>query len=158
MTGSVLRMTDTPLRRVVYTSRCLLNDAEAEAAFRMIADRARIANRNRAIVSVLFYDGGRFFQLIEGACDAVQALFERISRDHRHADLELLEDDRIPGRQFGPDSMHAFFLSDRAFDADPLLMRQRANHRKLLSRARREGGSLVETTRSMMVAFGELAV
>ena len=158
MTDSVARAADRNLRRVVYTSHSRLSDAQAEAGFHAIADRAHIANRDRGITAVLIYDGGRFFQVIEGDGGSVERLLDRLRVDRRHDGMRIIEDGPISGRQFGPSPLYAYFLADRAFDADPDLMRARQEHRTLFSQAMHGGRSMVEATRSMMAAFDHLAV
>ncbi len=59
-------------------------DAIAEAAFRN--------NPGLGLTGALFFDGGRFVQVLEGPHDAVEMLLSRIRSDNRARDLDILFD------------------------------------------------------------------
>jgi hypothetical protein len=55
----------------------------------LLAD-ARNKNEGKDITGMLLYKDRRFIQLLEGHEDCVLETFERIRRDERHQDVELL--------------------------------------------------------------------
>lgn len=91
------------------------------------------ANRNNArdeITGLLYTDGHRFLQVIEGPKATVEDAFLRIIADPRHHALVLLSRREVPAREFGEWSMarRQFGEADDAFmgriaalceDADP---------------------------------------
>ena len=52
--------------------------------------QARANNERRAITGMLLYKDGRFIQILEGHEEQVQTSFERIRKDERHRDVDLL--------------------------------------------------------------------
>lgn len=65
-----------------------------------LVTKATNKNRQNDITGVLFYAQGNFLQLLEGAPDAVDALFEVIKKDGRHHYVTLLERTPINERHF----------------------------------------------------------
>ncbi|PWG62807.1 BLUF domain-containing protein [Spiribacter halobius] len=70
-----------------------------------ILKQSRRNNRELAVGGVLHYGNGYFFQCLEGERDAVQKLYERISRDPRHRDVKTLTFSPVGERLFGDWSM-----------------------------------------------------
>lgn len=57
-----------------------------------VADIVRVSrsyNQQHGITGLLVFDGMNFWQLLEGDCDAVVALANRIERDPRHRDFHI---------------------------------------------------------------------
>jgi hypothetical protein len=65
-----------------------------------IVGQAKAANRAQGITGVLGFDGLQIIQILEGEDDAVDPLFERISRDERHFDVVVLRRVFIPTMHF----------------------------------------------------------
>jgi len=74
-----------------------------------VADIVRASrgyNQQHGITGLLVFDGEKFWQLLEGDCDAVVALTNRIERDTRHRDFHITHQGfRDSRRRFGNWSM-----------------------------------------------------
>lgn len=91
------------LCRLIYTSRLAergraLGPGQARA--KIIADDAGLRNVGDGITGVLLYLDGLFVQILEGTQDRVEATFERICRDMRHTDLQLIDMISVSERMF----------------------------------------------------------
>lgn len=67
--------------------------------------RARERNQRTGITGVLLYSQGMFVQCLEGDSDDVDAIFERIASDPRHADVVVLQSIETGERHFAHWSM-----------------------------------------------------
>lgn len=85
------------LRHLAYVSRPVDDLAPGEIA--RIIRVSRVSNPDAGINGMLVFAGDAFAQWIEGPSAAVGALWERIRRDPRHADIVVLvdQDDREVG-------------------------------------------------------------
>ncbi|MFC7051700.1 BLUF domain-containing protein [Hansschlegelia quercus] len=93
---------EAKLYRLVYYSRNRVAQ-ETEATAAEIDDILAASRRNNARVGVtgaLIFNSGVFAQVLEGALPDIEATFERIQRDQRHGDVEVL--------QFEPTATRAF--------------------------------------------------
>lgn len=52
-----------------------------------MVEQARINNYSQGITGVLFYAEGRFLQVLEGAKEPIEALYEHIRQDLRHTNV-----------------------------------------------------------------------
>jgi hypothetical protein len=66
---------------------------------------ARNNNARMGVTGALFFERGRFFQVLEGERSALVPLFDRIRSDDRHSNVQLLIEDDLESRQFGSWSM-----------------------------------------------------
>ncbi len=66
---------------------------------------ARTRNAAAEVSGLLLYHEGSFLQILEGEPTTVQALFEKIGKDPRHANMLLLSQKTIEERNFGDWSM-----------------------------------------------------
>jgi hypothetical protein len=107
------------LYRIVYCSKNSLqgNAAEIEAELRRILETARRNNARRGITGALLYNGGCFAQILEGPLEEVEAVFEIIQSDHRHHEVNVIENGPITARLF-PDWSMAFAASS-SIDGTP---------------------------------------
>jgi len=89
--------------RLVYTSKAAseLHDGD----LRQILRSARANNAPLDISGLLLFHERSFFQVLEGAEERVEALFEKISKDMRHDYVKRLFADEVPKRLFGDWSM-----------------------------------------------------
>jgi len=97
---------------LVYVSQATHDFQEPE-----LAELLAISRRNNAVTGItglLMYESRLFMQALEGPRAAVEALFQKISRDPRHTDVQIVCEDLIQSRYFGPWRM-AF---QRANDGD----------------------------------------
>jgi len=76
------------LCHLVYRSTAAIPLRDHDLA-ELLAD-ARNKNEGKDITGMLLYKDRRFIQLLEGHEDCVLETFERIRRDERHQDVELL--------------------------------------------------------------------
>ncbi|MFC0240391.1 BLUF domain-containing protein [Rhodopseudomonas telluris] len=94
--------------RCIYWSRNRVDGAdEIVRAIDSILVSARHNNRLLGITGALAFDRGLFAQFLEGEIRAVELVFEKIQRDERHGDIQVLA--------FGPASKRAFRTSPMAF-------------------------------------------
>ncbi|MEL7468029.1 MAG: BLUF domain-containing protein [Pseudomonadota bacterium] len=57
-------------------------------------------NEESKITGALYFGGDIFFQVIEGPDEAVLGLFEAISRDDRHKDVDILAENDVASPAF----------------------------------------------------------
>ena len=93
--------------KLLYCSRNLLSGslAEQETEVQKILESSRRNNVREGVTGALLFNGEWFAQTLEGPLDKVEATFERIQRDSRHADVTLLESGPTNGRIFADWSM-----------------------------------------------------
>jgi len=85
---------------LVYVSQATRDFDDAE-----LADLLAVSRRNNAstgITGLLMYESRFFMQALEGPRAAVEALLEKIKRDPRHTDVQIVCEDTIQHRNFGP--------------------------------------------------------
>ncbi|KQS01601.1 hypothetical protein ASG11_17675 [Sphingomonas sp. Leaf357] len=84
-----------------------------------IVAQSRQNNALDGVTGLLWSDGKRFLQVLEGPADSVSATFARIRRDPRHRAIVILHDREIETRQFGSWTMAQRGAGDSgdAFDA-----------------------------------------
>jgi hypothetical protein len=87
----------------IYTSVAVraIEPAELEA----ILETSRLNNRAADVSGMLLYSDRSFFQVLEGAEEAVDAVYARIAADPRHRDLHTLVQEPITKRGFADWSM-----------------------------------------------------
>jgi hypothetical protein len=87
------------LIRLIYASR--MSGPLSMSTIVEILDAAVRHNRQHGITGVLVFAADRFLQALEGEADAVDLLYERILRDPRHRDVQLLSSEAADERMFG---------------------------------------------------------
>jgi hypothetical protein len=91
------------LVRLLYASRAI---APIQAdLLATILRKSTQKNARVGITGLLCHDDGVFLQVLEGARDAVSALYHRIVQDPDHRDVTLLTYDEIAERRFAGWSM-----------------------------------------------------
>jgi hypothetical protein len=85
--------------QLVYVSSVTPNAANLDPATILAASRNN--NGRDAITGLLYSDGTRFLQALEGPDDKVEAAFERIRQDPRHRAIVILSRRTIDAREFG---------------------------------------------------------
>jgi hypothetical protein len=95
--------TTTDLIRVVYISAAskLMSQAELDE----LLSTSRTNNTAVNVSGLLLYHDGSFFQVLEGAEQAVQSVLDRIRRDRRHSSLITLDKSAVGSRGFSSWSM-----------------------------------------------------
>lgn len=115
------------LHRLLYRSQCAIPGAPAdvEAAVLRLVEAAKAANETCGLTGALLFADGAFVQAIEGPLAAVEATFERICGDRRHAHVQLIDFTTAEERSFAewPMAMigaggRLISLSARIEDAD----------------------------------------
>ena len=91
---------DGTLFRLVYASRSLVPEDGVPVELPRILDAARRWNAAQGITGALLFSADGFVQVLEGPVAAVEATFERIKCDPRHADVVVLEAGMVPARDF----------------------------------------------------------
>lgn len=86
------------LVRLLYASRSA--EALTPEVVDGILNASRKVNPAHGITGLLCYSGDIFMQVLEGGRDAVNELYNTISRDPRHRDVVLLQYEEITERRF----------------------------------------------------------
>ena len=81
---------------ITYQSRATFRPTAAD--LRELAWKARERNHTLGVTGMLLYDRGRFFQTLEGSPASLKTLWDSISKDPRHCDIEILSEHIIPAR------------------------------------------------------------
>lgn len=84
--------------QLVYVSSA--NRREAPDPVRILATSRRNNHRD-SITGLLYFDGTRFLQALEGPEAKVEETFARIQADPRHRALVVLSRRMVEGREFG---------------------------------------------------------
>lgn len=79
--------------------------------FSDILTTARSRNPAHQITGVLFYDQGKFIQILEGEKQSIHKLLSKIEQDARHTNVTVLMDEPITKRELLTWNMEAFDLS-----------------------------------------------
>jgi len=66
---------------------------------------ARRNNPRHAVSGILYSDGARFLELLEGPEEGVEAVLKRVRRDKRHCEMQVLLRREVPERQFGEEPL-----------------------------------------------------
>lgn len=106
------------MHRLVYLSKTVGDFGPEEVAH--IISASRRFNAKLGITGLLLYHEGRIFQALEGEAGAVKRAFNRIKRDKRHTDIEVIEFGAAQGRAFEGWSLgldHPEALPERAKSA-----------------------------------------
>lgn len=83
---------------LLYTSSSIV-EADQEV-LNQILQTARVNNEQLGITGILLYSEGSFVQLLEGEEAEVKQTFDKISRDPRHHNIELVIEANATDRYF----------------------------------------------------------
>lgn len=83
---------------IVYISSAKLGLTHSEII--NIVEDSRINNEKNGLTGLLLFNSGNFMQLVEGEESAVDALYRKIEKDRRHAEVKLLLKEPITHRNF----------------------------------------------------------
>jgi len=98
------------LIRLIYLSKAL--EPQTSTLTESILRKSSVWNAQNGITGVLCEGQGVFLQALEGESRKVTLLYERISADPHHTDLQLLHCESIAERRYGAWSMVRVRLSD----------------------------------------------
>lgn len=107
---------DAPLRQLLYISSS--NEKAGAIDVGKIVAQSRRNNALDGVSGLLWTDGKRFLQVLEGPGASVAITFDRIKADPRHRAVVVLHDRAIETRQFGHWTMAARGPFDSADDFD----------------------------------------
>ncbi|MBN2973688.1 BLUF domain-containing protein [Roseomonas aeriglobus] len=108
----------TSLRRLIYSSRAVGHDPREDK--HDILAESRRNNGMDGISGILWSQGDRYLQVLEGPSDSIDEAFDRIRRDTRHCDIQILDDRGVTDRQFADWAM-AGLPGDHPQDAEQRL-------------------------------------
>ncbi len=83
-------------RRVIYRSQCAIEMTPLILA--TIVETSIQNNYRDDITGMLLYADDQFVQYLEGPPALVQACLDRILKDRRHVNLEIMQDERLADR------------------------------------------------------------
>ena len=89
----------TPLHQLLYISTSNPDGAKIDVP--KLVEQSRHNNAIDGVTGLLWSDGKRFLQVLEGPEDSVVSTFSRIENDTRHHDIAVLHHHEIETRQFG---------------------------------------------------------
>lgn len=108
------------MRQILYVS------SKSPTAQISVGNILMVSRRNNTAVGVtglLYTDGVRFLQVLEGPEHLVTSTFERIRADPRHHAVVVLSDRQVDEREFGNWSMAHRLATDSADTFDDKLAR-----------------------------------
>lgn len=91
------------LIRLIYASTA--NEDKAKVCVDDILTTARQNNEKNEITGVLLFTGKHFMQCLEGPVAAVEFTFNKILKDSRHSNIQVLDKSSIEERNFDQWSM-----------------------------------------------------
>jgi hypothetical protein len=96
-----------PLFSLAYFSRNAIDGTsdEVQAAIGAILASARRNNARHGVTGALLFSDGCFAQVLEGASEDVEMVFETIQCDPRHKDVTIMHLHEVEERSFGDWSM-----------------------------------------------------
>lgn len=80
-----------------------------------ILQDSRESNISKDVTGMLLYIEGRFFQVLEGEKEGIDELYEHISRDERHRDVNIITRGYTKRRIFKDWSMRYSSISSKEF-------------------------------------------
>ncbi len=87
------------MRQIIYISTATAQLTAEDPAH--ILDVSSRRNTLDAITGLLYFDGKRFLQALEGESDALDRVLARIETDPRHRAIVILSDRSVAAREFG---------------------------------------------------------
>ena len=94
------------MRRILYISTAAKGLAPRDIG--TILRQSHRNNTRNGITGLLFFDGVRFLQALEGDAAALDKTLERIRSDPRHLGIVILNDKNIDKRQFDDMAMASY--------------------------------------------------
>jgi hypothetical protein len=86
------------LVRLIFSSRSLIAGEGQEATAGHVSQICAAARKNNAtsnMTGVLLFDSVSFVEMLEGRRNVVEATFQRIQRDDRHSNVQILSFKRL---------------------------------------------------------------
>ena len=101
--------------RLLYVSRAV--GPQTTTVTDSILSGALLANRKRGITGALCQGQGLYLQVLEGERSVINHLYNRITQDRRHEDVQLLVLEEITQRRYADWAMAHVMLSEN----DPMV-------------------------------------
>lgn len=95
---------------IIYRSH-IADDVPVKSLAALVK-KANLLNESLGITGILLFNGTHFFQILEGAEQAVCSVYDHICQDRRHHNLVELMRDYAPSRRFGNVGMELFDLRE----------------------------------------------
>jgi len=87
------------MKQILYASTA--SHAMTETELLELLKQARKRNKANDVTGIMLYHKGYFVQLLEGDADAVDTIYQSISKDKRHHNVNLIGSYDIQERSFG---------------------------------------------------------
>jgi hypothetical protein len=100
------------MQLVMYISDYDRPLSDLNSDLRAILKTAITHNLTNNITGILFFDNGKFIQILEGEAEHLTPLLDRIQLDTRHKNVNILMNEPIEKREIDNWSMKAFDLSE----------------------------------------------
>lgn len=91
------------MRQLLYAS--VNADRASEGELATILEQSRHNNAIDGVSGLLYTNGERYVQVLEGPEESIGPTFDRIRADPRHQEIAILSDRTIEAREFGSWSM-----------------------------------------------------
>lgn len=91
------------LLQLIYISGASVPFSQKE--LKALLRKARENNHEMNVSGILIFHEGAFFQVLEGPPEAVYTIYDRISQDQRHSEVQLLLKSEVEERSFPDWSM-----------------------------------------------------
>ena len=138
---------------IIYTSEYVGRAEYIDDVLADIVKRSKINNTRYDITGLLFYQNGRFIQVLEGDKDSLEGLMSILEKDDRHENIQRIIDQTIKKRAFKEWNMDSLHLSeDATIDPDELIRIRDAYKKHLLV----DSSLLVEFYKAML-AMGTMS-
>lgn len=98
---------------IVYISDHTGGERDVPETLKSICADAKRKNPEHGITGVLFYQDGRFMQVIEGEREALESLMEVLGKDSRHTRITRVVDEPVERRGFEDWNMDAFNVREQ---------------------------------------------
>jgi hypothetical protein len=95
----------------MYTSEYCGSSRDMPEDFTNTLNTARKCNPAKDITGMLFYDQGKFIQIIEGEQAVLNKLMTKLKSDPRHSNINILIDTETLNRELNDWNMEAFDIS-----------------------------------------------
>ena len=137
-----------------YISESCIPEDEIDQTLESIVSEAQLRNISDGITGILFFQQGRFIQLIEGYQSAVRDLSNRIANDPRHDNMHIFLDEQVLNRSCPEWSMVSINL-DKKTSLDHILLEHIGDIQKRDMKV--EASGFADTLRDFL-AIPELSV
>ena len=109
---------------------------EATKVLKDIVDVAKVRNKKCGITGVLFFQDGKFLQVIEGEESDLRDLMADLEKDVRHDNIDILVDTAVEMRGFNDWHMDSLALNEgQKFEADMMKSLTKNFEKNLLPRS-----------------------